>query len=137
MSATMNIKLLSPAKPLAECEAVSVLIPGTMGYMEVLASHAPMVAEIDVGKLLIKKEGGDELSFFVSGGYVDVGPKSVTVLVDVAEAGGDIDRSRAESALKRANDRLIDIHQMDIDMARARYAQKRASARLDISSGQP
>lgn len=132
MAAQLRVKVLSPAKPLADVDAVSVSIPGTMGFMEILANHAPMVAEIDVGPVRIKKENGEVLNFFVSGGYVDVLKNEVKVLVDVGESPATIDRARAESALKRANERLIDIQQLNLDIARAQYAKKRAQMRLDL-----
>ena len=80
----MRVKVLSPARPLADVEATSVSVPGTLGFMEILPNHAPMVAEVDVGPLRIKKSDGELLSYFVSGGYVDVSRNEIKVLVDVA-----------------------------------------------------
>src|SRR5262245_26812067 len=128
----MRVQVLSPAKPLAEVDAVSVSVPGTLGMMEILANHAPLVAEVDVGPLRIKKANGEVLSFFVSGGYVDVLKNEVKVLVDVGENPTDIDRARAESSLKRAEERLVDIQKMNLDIARAQYAKKRAQMRLTL-----
>ena len=132
MAEQMRVKVLSPAKPLADVDAQSVSVPGTLGIMEILSNHAPMVAEIDVGPLTISKTNGEKLSFFVSGGYVDVLKNEVKVLVDVGESPADIDRGRAESALKRAEDRLIDITQVNLDIARAQYAKRRAATRLAL-----
>lgn len=128
----MHLKLLSPSRPLADAEVTSVSVPATLGMMEILPHHAPMVAEIDVGKLSIRRTDGETLHYFVSGGYVDVLSDHVVVLADVVEPAGEIDRTRAENALKRAEERLVNLSQLNIDIARAQYAQKRAKARLNL-----
>ena len=53
------------------------------------------------------------------------------LLVETAEKLSDIDKDRAEAALKRANDRLKD---NETDLKRAKTAIERARNRLKISS---
>jgi F0F1-type ATP synthase epsilon subunit len=52
--------------------------------------------------------------------------------VDSCEAPDQIDIARAETALKRANERLLSPKQ-DLDLARALNASKRAQARLAVA----
>jgi F0F1-type ATP synthase epsilon subunit len=47
-------------------------------------------------------DGPTKETYFVAGGYVDVADDQVTVLVDVVEKAGDIDRDRAEKAEPRS-----------------------------------
>jgi F-type H+-transporting ATPase subunit epsilon len=129
----MKVQLLSPGRPLADVEADSVSIPGSLGRMEILKNHAAMIAEIDCGGLSIKKSSGEELHFFVSGGYVNVESNVVKILVDVGEPSDEIDRKRAESSLSRARDRLVNIHP-DVDLSRALFAERKARARIGIAS---
>ena len=131
---SMNVQVYSPSKPLAEITANSVSVPGSMGFMEILPDHTAMVAEIGCGHLCVtKKDGNEKLNYFVSGGYVDVCDNSIKVLVDVAEIPDDIDRTRAEAALKRADERLKKVD-AKVELARAQYAHKRAQERIKLIS---
>ena len=56
------------------------------------------------------------------------------MLADIAERAEEIDRSRAEAARDRAEQRLRDFHGQDIDFERARTALMRAMIRLQVAS---
>lgn len=124
----VKAKVLCPSKPVADVAAQSVVIPGLMGYMEILHDHAAMVAEIDVGELIVKKTAGDDLRYFVSGGYVQVQDNDVVVLADVIEAAENIDEERLKKAAERADKRLVKPDK-EIDIPRAMAAKRRADAR--------
>jgi F-type H+-transporting ATPase subunit epsilon len=68
----------------------------------------------------------------MTGGWVKVGPDSVRVLANTAELADDIDVKRAQDALQRANQRLLN-PTGDVDIARALNALKRAQARIEAS----
>jgi F-type H+-transporting ATPase subunit epsilon len=70
---------------------------------------------------------------FVAGGWVQVLNDDVRVLADRAEEIGEIDTSRAEASLKRAQERLNAPASAGVDVARAINALKRAEARLAAS----
>jgi F-type H+-transporting ATPase subunit epsilon len=62
-------------------------------------------------------------------GFAEVLPNKVTILVETAEVAGDIDLARAESAKKRAEQRLQEFGTAyEMESARADY--ERAEARL-------
>ncbi len=129
MGSEFKVKVLSPNRPVANVVATSVMLPGTCGYMEILPDHAAMIAALDIGELRIKKREGDTLTYFMSGGYVDVQANAVTVLVDTIESPSEIDRQRAAEAAKRADERLVG-RDPRIDLGRALMSMKRASERL-------
>lgn len=131
MASGLDIQILAPDKPVAEVKAKSLMVPGTLGYMTSLAGHAPMVTELDIGHLKVEKEGSEDLNYFVSGGYVEILQDKVVVLADVVENPNDIDADRAESASKRAKDRLAS-KDTEVDQLRAQSSLKRAEARLAI-----
>ena len=58
----------------------------------------------------------------------------VTVLADIAERAEEIDRSRAEAARARAEQRLRDFQDRDIDFERAQAALMRAMIRLQVAA---
>lgn len=133
MAQDLQVNLLSPAKVVARGRATHVLIPGSEGYLGVLPGHARLVGELGTGELIVEDGQGKKDRYFLSGGYVDVSQDSVTVLADVLERPGDIDKQRAERAKSRALDRLD--KKVGIDVQRAQAALLRATSRLTISSG--
>jgi len=63
-----------------------------------------------------------------------VGPDRLTLLARAAETADMIDVDRAETARRRAEQRLAE-HQADTDMDRARFALSRALVRLQAKRG--
>lgn len=129
--ADLQVQILTPAKVVQKTTASQVQLPGSKGYMGILPGHTKLVAELGVGELTVDAQGGKQ-TYFVAGGFVDVANDQVTVLVDVAEKPGDINRERAEKAKQRALDRL---HQKaGVDVMRAQASLLRAEGRLAIAS---
>ncbi len=127
--AELQVNILTPAKVVLRTTATQVQIPGSLGYMGILPGHTKMVAELGIGDLTV--DSNPKQSFFIAGGFVDVAEDKVTVLVDVAEKPGDIDRDRAEKAKQRAMDRLS--QKAGVDVMRAQASLLRAEARLSIA----
>ncbi len=88
-------------KVFEELEADMVLIPAAEGQMGVLPRHAPTVASLGFGELIVKKGNAQE-SFAIFGGVVDVRPGKVVVLAEIAESTFSIDVEAVEAARARA-----------------------------------
>jgi F-type H+-transporting ATPase subunit epsilon len=132
MAANFDLKVLSPSRTVASVKASAVTLPGTLGYMTILPDHAGMVAELDQGEVTIQTAEAAVERYFVSGGYVEVEANRVTLLADVIERVIEIDVSRAQSARKRAADRLAQLGP-ETDIDRANRALRRAEQRLQVS----
>lgn len=126
--AELQVSVLSPSRIVAKSTTDYLQVPSVNGYLGIMPGHTAYVTEIGVGEL---KLGSGE-AFFVSGGYLDVHDDKVTVMVDVAERPSEIDRARAESAQKRALDRLE--KKVEVDIIRAQAALLRAKVRIELSS---
>ena len=63
-----------------------VQVPGTEGYFGVLANHAALVSGLADGMLTVRKAGGSEERWRVSGGFFEVSQNDATVLADAIEA---------------------------------------------------
>ncbi|MDQ3231471.1 MAG: ATP synthase F1 subunit epsilon [Pseudobdellovibrionaceae bacterium] len=136
MAANFDLKVLSPSRAVTTVKATAVTLPGVMGYMTILPDHAGMVAELDQGEVTITTADGAVERFFVSGGYVEVEGSRVTLLADVIERAREIDVNRAQTARKRAAERLGHIS-ADIDLERANRALRRADQRIQMSQATP
>jgi len=109
-----------------------VIAPGVQGQLGILPHHAPLMTMLEPGELRARK-GGEELSLFISGGFLEVRPDRVIVLADAAEREEEIDAARAEEAKRRAQERLKErAPEGKVDVARAEASLRRALARLEV-----
>ena len=132
-ASSFELKVLSPSRQLMAIRATAITLPGTLGYMTILPDHAAMIAELDIGEVLVQSpEAGANERFFIAGGYVEVENNQVNVLADVIEKAQEIDVGRAEQALKRASERLTQL-QPSLDLDRANKSLKRAETRVFIA----
>ncbi len=128
MAATFRLEITTPERPLLDKQVTEAQIPASTGIVGILPDHAPMLAELGYGELSYKMEGREE-SLLIHGGFLEVLPNHARVLATVAEQITDIDVTRAQEALARAQKRLT-INVPDVDKARALAAMQRAEARL-------
>ncbi len=129
--ATMEVRLVSPEKVLFTGEATQV-ITRTLGGGEIafLPGHAPFLAALTENHTRITMADGAVLDVAVHGGFVQVAGNTVSILSDLAELGGQIDRGRAMRAKEGAEEALRKEHD-----AEAVSALARAHARLAASGG--
>lgn len=109
-----------------------VTVPGGLGYLGVLAGHAPLLTNVEAGVITIKQSGGSDLKMAVGEGFLVVTPQTTTLLVDTAEKKEDIDVERARASMNRARERLAS-PAPEVDAVRAEAALKRAIARLKLT----
>ena len=140
-----TFRLVTPQRLLLESQVVSLQAPGSEGYLGILAHHAALITPLRPGRLEVRDEKGVGHSYAVSGGFLEVSENRATVLADTAELADAIDRSRAEAARKRAEERLRDSGDAGlrgagasgvvVDRERAQRALERAKNRLAIAGG--
>ena len=99
--AKILLEIVTPDKLLLSKEVDEVTCPGTEGEFGVLPGHCQFLSSLHVGEL--KYRVGDEINYMtIMWGYVDVTPKRVTVLAEVAEHAEDIDVERAQAKVVEA-----------------------------------
>src|SRR5262245_19994826 len=96
---TFTLKLVTPQRRVLEAEVTALQVPGSEGYLGLLAHHAPLITTLQPGRLDVRTPGGALKSFSVSGGFLEVSNNRATVLADTAERVDEIDRARAEASL--------------------------------------
>jgi F-type H+-transporting ATPase subunit epsilon len=82
MANLFQLSILTPERPVFEGEVEYVEVPGSEGYLGVLAHHAALVTGLASGTLRLRKSGGDEQRMMVSGGFFEVSDNRATVLAD-------------------------------------------------------
>jgi len=132
MADSFDIEIATPERLLAREKAVRAQIPAKDGFIGVLPGHAALLSELGIGALTYTTPGDQVFSIAIVGGFLEINNNVVRVLSDVAEKGHEIDVSRAEQALKRAQDAMIN-PALGIDIASALIASRRAQARIDAA----
>lgn len=132
MADTFEIEIATPERLLAREKAVRSQIPAKDGYIGVLPDHAALLSELGIGALTYTTPQDHRFSIAICGGFLEIKDNVVRVLSDVAERGHEIDVSRAEKALKGAQDAMIN-PALGIDIASALIAARRAQARIDAA----
>jgi F-type H+-transporting ATPase subunit epsilon len=130
MEDKLRLEIVTPYGSIFSDDVDEISAAGSEGEFGVFPQHAPFITMLKTGMLTCKK-GSENLIFFVSGGYAEVGPDKVVVLGDSAERSEDIDVERAKAAMKRAEERLKKID--DIDFARATASLERSTIRVQIA----
>lgn len=104
----IRVRLVTPERTLFEHAATAVELPSKTGYFEVLYGHAPLVAELGAGDVIVHGgSDGDatgaesELRYNVSWGFVEVLGDRVTILASDALKPAEIDVKRAEEQRDR------------------------------------
>jgi len=132
---TLTVRVITPGETVWDGTAQEVILPGTSGQLGVLTNHIPLLTALDIGVMQIKA-GGKWLPLVVLGGFAEVENNEVTVLVNGAELGTQLDGAavqaelaQAEAALEKAvsrKEKLDAIHQ--VKHARARLQAVRLVA---------
>lgn len=138
-STYLRLELVAPAGRVYEGDVEMVVMPAVTGELGVLPHHAPMVAQLAIGRLRALTTGGDWLNFAISEGFAKVQFDKVIVLADTAEEASKIDVPRVERALERATERLNMYRQgtvpegEEVDPYRETTALRRAKNRLKVA----
>ena len=137
MATTFHVQILTPEREAFAGDAIHLYARGSVGYLGVLAHHAPLLTSLEPGVMSVRKPDGQQEHFVVTGGFLEVSDNRATVLADAAEHASEIDAAAAEAALAEAHKRLATPHVGDhgeAEIDRERYAAQaeHAAARLAV-----
>ncbi|MGA2562444.1 MAG: F0F1 ATP synthase subunit epsilon [Steroidobacteraceae bacterium] len=102
MMDTIEVDIVSAEGQIFSGPASMVFLPGTEGELGVAPRHAPLLSLLKAGEVRVRTPDGEEQSFFVGGGVLEIQPKRVSVLADTAARAKDLDEAAALEAQQRA-----------------------------------
>jgi F-type H+-transporting ATPase subunit epsilon len=151
-SGTLEVTVVSPARPIFEGEAKFVTAPAwdrvgggrslygggsesklTVGQLGIFPRHAPLVAALGSGLLRIGLDGGRVARYAVSGGFLKVGDNRVTILVDRAVTEADVNAGEAQQDL---DETLAELQHPKTDTEFAELLDRRAWSETRIKLAQ-
>lgn len=126
---TVHCDIVSAEKAIFSGLIEQLVAHGSLGDLGVQYGHAPLLTDLKPGPVRIRKQGGDEEIYYVSGGYLEIQPNVVTILADVAVRADDVDEAAAESARQLAAQALAN-QSGELDYSKAAVQLAEAAAQL-------
>ena len=128
----LQLEIVTPEKLAYQGEVDSVQLPGSEGELGVLPHHAPLITTLGAGELRLRK-GGQEESFAIVGGFLQVLPDKVVVMAETADMASEIDLEKAQEARRQAEAALESGFHEGADLSAARAALQQALIRIRVA----
>jgi F-type H+-transporting ATPase subunit epsilon len=125
------LTIVTPERQILSEPVDEVVLPSVEGYLGVLAGHAPLLAQLDVGEISYRV-GTSKRYLAVSGGFAEIQRTGVDILAETCEPAEDIDLARAENARQRAKT-LLEAQVQGEEFKRAEVKLKKALSRIQVA----
>src|ERR1700761_5301512 len=119
MADKITFDLVSPERLLLSRSVDMVTVPGTEGYMGVMAGHAPLVTTLRAG-MIDMQDNGQDTRFFIRGGFAEINAEKIIVLAEEAIPFSELDIAVLD---QRIADAQADEIAAKTDAERTRTAQ--------------
>ncbi|MGD9659724.1 MAG: F0F1 ATP synthase subunit epsilon [Porticoccaceae bacterium] len=106
MAMTVHCDIVSAEESLFAGLVEMIVVSGSQGDLGVNFGHAPLLTDLKPGPVRIIKQNGEEEIYYLSGGYIEVQPHSVSILADTALRADDLDEASALEAKKLAEQQM-------------------------------
>jgi F-type H+-transporting ATPase subunit epsilon len=130
MAMTMHVDIVSAEKEIYSGTVTQVFAPAELGEVGVMPRHAPMLSTLKAGVVRVLPLEGEEQTFYVSGGILEIQPHVVTILSDTALRAADIDEAAAQEAKTRAEATMKE-KASEMDYAKAKSELIEAVAQIE------
>jgi len=129
MATTVQCDIVSADESLFSGPVEMVIATGSLGELGINPGHAPLLSDLKPGPVRVVKQAGDEELYYLSGGYLEVQPNSISILADTAVRADDIDEAAAAEAVKAAEQDLAN-QNGEIEYSKAATMLAEATAQL-------
>jgi F-type H+-transporting ATPase subunit epsilon len=130
MAKTIHCDIVSTEQEIFSGEVEMLIATGSLGELGILPGHTALLTGIKPGPIVLKMAGGEERTFFASGGFLEVQPNIITILADTAVRADDLDEASAKLAKEKAERELSDkATEFDFTAAQANLTEAAAQLR--------
>lgn len=102
---TFLLEIITPDRIAFSDEVDLVEVPSATGIIGILPSHVPLFARLVEGEVRIKKKSED-FYLAIGGGFIEVTPAKVAILVTAAFHANEINEKEVNYAKERAQEAL-------------------------------
>jgi F-type H+-transporting ATPase subunit epsilon len=132
MAMTVHLDVVSAEQSVFSGDVATIQVTGSEGELGIHPGHAPLLTGLKPGMVRLVKQDGSEEIIYVAGGTLEVQPKTVTVLADVAIRGEDLDEQAAEEAKREAQAQMASSTATELDTHAAAVQLAEAIAQLRV-----
>lgn len=130
MAMTTHVDIVSAEKEVWSGKATMVFAPGIMGELGIAPRHTPLLTRLKPGEVRVRGENGEDESFFITGGMLEIQPHVVTILSDTAIRADDLDEAAAIETKQRAEEAMQN-RSSEMDYAKASSELAEAAAMVE------
>jgi ATP synthase F1 epsilon subunit len=131
----MKVCIMAPDRVFLDGEAEELILPTNTGQIGILQNHTPLITGLDIGVLLVR-EKTDWAAMALMGGFALVQDNTITILVNEAEFGKNINPEEAEAAFNQAQT-ASEAAKGKKEAIEASLTLKRARARYQVTQATP
>ena len=95
MKKLIQLKVLTDEGMALQEEAVSVRAPGEIGYLGILAHHAPLVTTLKPGTLTWRTPSGESHERLIGSGLLEIAQNRLTIVTSAVSTAPDATPDRA------------------------------------------
>jgi F-type H+-transporting ATPase subunit epsilon len=77
-----NLVILTPEEPFFKGKVTALVAPGSLGYLEILSNHAPIITILKQGDVIVRDSENKEHSFVITSGLLEVHRNEAILLAD-------------------------------------------------------
>lgn len=126
---SMHLDIVSAEKVLYSGEASMIYAITELGEVGIAPGHTQLLAALKPGDIRTTLQNGEERIFYVSGGFLEVQPQTVTVLSDTVIRVEDLDEEAILSA-KQAAEAILQGQPEELEYAKAMTELAETAAQL-------
>ena len=127
---SFQLRIITPDRVFYEGEVDMVEFNTTEGRIGILPGHIPLTVIVKSGILNIS-DAEVEKEAALHSGFAEILPDKITILAEIVEWPEEIDENRAEAAMERAKERLLQ-KDSNTDLVRAEIALQKAMTRIQV-----
>ena len=86
MAALFHVTIALPDKVVCDMDASSLIVPAQLGYLGVLAHHAPIIAQLKPGEITLRDSRDKKTAFNLKAdGFLEFSNNKATIMLDSLE----------------------------------------------------
>jgi len=129
MAMTVHCDIVSAEQSLFSGLVELVVATGSEGELGIAFGHAPLLTDLKPGPVRVINQEGEEEIYYLSGGFLEVQPNTISILADTALRADDLDEAAALEAKQQAEHEMSN-QSGEFDYSRAVSQFAAAAAQL-------
>ena len=133
MAKSFNIEAITPSGVTFSTTDEFLKLRTVNGDIGIMADHMPLVTELSYGEMIVKQEKGEEVRYYIDGGFMEVNKERVLILGDEIIESSQIDIERAQREKEVEESKLSKLKEEE-DIARANKKIQENLMKIKIGS---